>query len=168
MEVGRVGIDCVAFWTCHCCVVVIGPSNKYGDENSLQARSEERRGRENRDEFPTTKGCQYPTAKGRQHYPKSHLSVSSLHSRSRNLQKGLHSGSCLPLSGCNYHPITSVVGPKLHTVIPHPYNLHTYWLDLTPQNRSGRPKNPHSQSPPFQPTSLSPPSFHHVRQKYLL
>ena len=30
MEVGRVGVDCVVFWTCHCCSVVVGPSNKYG------------------------------------------------------------------------------------------------------------------------------------------
>ena len=30
MEVGRVGVDCVEFWACHCCYVVVGPDNKYG------------------------------------------------------------------------------------------------------------------------------------------
>ena len=25
MEVGRVGVDCVAFWDLHCCSVVAGP-----------------------------------------------------------------------------------------------------------------------------------------------
>ena len=30
MEVGRVGVDCVAFWACHFCSVVVGPANKYG------------------------------------------------------------------------------------------------------------------------------------------
>ena len=117
--------------------------------------------------MPTSKGYQHPTAKGSQHYPKSHLPVSSLHSRYRNLQKGLHSGICLPLSGWTYHHITEVAGPKCHTVIPHPSNLHNYWLYLPPQNSSGRPKTPHSQPPTFQPSSLSPPSFHHVQQKSL-
>ena len=124
-------------------------------------------GNRNSKEFPTAKGCQHLTAKGSHHYPKIHLSVSSLHSRSRNLQKGLHSGICLPLSGWTYHHRTSVAGPKFHTFIPHPSNLHTYPLDLPPQNSSGRPKTPHSQPPPFQPPSLSPPSFHHVRRKSL-
>ena len=115
-------------------------------------------------EFPTAKGCQHPTAKSSQHDPKSHLSVSSIHSRSRNLQKGLQSGICLPLSSWTYHHITAVAGPKHHTLIPHPSNLHTYWLDLPPQNISGRPKTPHSQPPPFQPPSLSSPSFHHIQK----
>ena len=40
-------------------------------------------------------------------------------------------------------------------------------MDLTPQNISDRLKMPHSQPLPFQPPSLSPPPFHHLRQKYL-
>ena len=31
MDIVRVGVDCVAFWACHCCYVVVGPDNKYGD-----------------------------------------------------------------------------------------------------------------------------------------
>ena len=117
--------------------------------------------------LPTAKCCQHPTTKVSQHYPKIHLSVSSLHSRSRNLQKALHSGIYLPLSGWTYHHITVVAGPKRHTVITQPSNLHTYRLDLPPQNSSGRPKTPHSQPPPFQPLYLSPPYFHHVLRIYL-
>ena len=29
MDVGRVGVDCVEFWACHCCYVVVGPANNY-------------------------------------------------------------------------------------------------------------------------------------------
>ena len=28
-EVVRVGVDCVDFWDCHCCSVVVGPADKY-------------------------------------------------------------------------------------------------------------------------------------------
>ena len=59
-------------------------------------------GNSNSQYSPTTKGFQHPIAKVSQHYPKSHMSVSYLHSRSRNLQKGLHCGICLPLSGWTY------------------------------------------------------------------
>ena len=86
----------------------------------------------------------------------------------RNLQKGLHSGILLTLSGWTYHHRTSVAGPKHHTVNPQPSNLYTHRMDLTPQNSTGRPKTPQSQPPPFQPLSLSYSYFHHVRQKYLL
>ena len=30
MEVGRVGVDCVEFWACHRCSVVVGPDDNYG------------------------------------------------------------------------------------------------------------------------------------------
>ena len=30
MEVGRVGFECVAFWTYHYFSVVVGPADKYG------------------------------------------------------------------------------------------------------------------------------------------
>ena len=30
MEVGRVGVDCVDFWACRCCSVVVVPADKYG------------------------------------------------------------------------------------------------------------------------------------------
>ena len=46
----------------------------------------------------------------------------------RNLQVGLHSGSCLHLSDWTYHHRTVVTGPKRHTVHPHPSNLHPYHL----------------------------------------
>ena len=63
-------------------------------------------------EFPNAKGCQHPTAKVSQHYTRIHLSVSSLHSRSRNLQKDLHSGSCLPQTPT---PPTSVF---IYSILP--------------------------------------------------
>ena len=91
-------------------------------------------GNRNSQDFPTTKGCQHPTSIGSQHYPKIHLSNSSLHSCSRNLQKVSQWKPPAPIR-----------------------------LDPPPQNSSGRHKTPHSYSPPFQP-----PSFHHVRQTYLL
>ena len=95
-------------------------------------------------ELPTAKGCQHSTAKGSQHYPRIHLSVSSLHSCSRNLQKGVYSGSCLPqtppfqpsyLSTPSFHRKVSIV----ESACPKP--------------------------PPFQPPSLTIPYFHHVLQK---
>ena len=114
-------------------------------------------GNRNIQELPTAKGYQHPIAKGRQHYPKSHLSVSSLHSRSTETsrkvstaeaacpypdetntiehqwqdQKATQSTPTLPnsiLIGWTYHHRTAVAGQKFHTVDPHPSNLHTYHL----------------------------------------
>ena len=64
-------------------------------------------------ESPTAKGCQHPTAKGSQHYPRIHLSVLSIHSRYRNLQKGLHSGNCLP------HTPTPPTSIFIYSILPY-------------------------------------------------
>ena len=51
-----------------------------------------------------------------------------VYARHRNLQKGLHSGSCLPLYGWTHHHTTAVVVPKLHKFNLQPSNLHIYHL----------------------------------------
>ena len=87
-------------------------------------------------ELSTAKGCQHPTAKGSQHYPRIHLSVSSIHSRYRNLQKGLHSGNCLPQPPSSSTPYFHRKVSIVETACPKP--------------------------PPLQPPSSSIPSFRHV------
>ena len=88
-------------------------------------------GNSNIQEFSTAKGCQHQVpnsqrqSKLSQNTPSCLISPLPLH---RNLQKCLHSGSCLPLYGWTYHHRIVVACPKHHTVNPHPSNLHPYHL----------------------------------------
>ena len=100
-------------------------------------------GNRNSQELSTTKGCQ---KKGpniqRKPTPSPNPPISLIYPFlcHRNSQEGLHSVSFLSLYGCTYHHRTVVTCPKIDTFNP----------------------------PPFQPPSLSPTYFHHIRQKYLL
>ena len=81
--------------------------------------------------FPTAKGCQHQGPNSQRHPTLSQKTPVSLIyplPRHRNLRKGLHKGSFLPLSVWTYHHRTSAAGQKFHTVNTHPSNLYPYHL----------------------------------------